>query len=215
MTRIRLSTPIPRRRNRCALLLLLAVSAPLFAQTSEQLRQLEQLTPAQRAAILEALDAPTGEQQAPLTQPPVVVPEATEPAPPPPTAGPASERPGLQPFGYDLFAGAPTTFAPATDIPVPVDYVIGPGDTVELQLFGNQNAQYSLVVGRDGVLNVPELGPITGGGYANAATRKWVRAYVEKYGRLPDEARRSWPYPFLADLLGTVRPLTSQVEMFA
>ena len=61
----------------------------------------------------------------------------------------------------------------------------------------------------------PELGPIAGGGYANAATRKWVRAYVEKYGRLPDEARRSWPYPFVADLLGTVRPLTSQVEMFA
>src|SRR5690606_4007241 len=29
----------------------------------------------------------------------------------------------------------------------------------------------------------PELGPIAGGGYANAATRKWVRAYVEKYGR--------------------------------
>jgi ribonuclease HII len=60
-----------------------------------------------------------------------------------------------------------------------------------------------------------ELGPITGGGYANAATRKWVRAYVEKYGRLPEEARLSWPYAFVADLLGTVRPLTSQVEMFA
>ena len=61
----------------------------------------------------------------------------------------------------------------------------------------------------------PELGPITGGGYSNEATRKWVRAYVEKYGRLPEEARLSWPYPFVADLLGTVRPLTSQVEMFA
>lgn len=61
----------------------------------------------------------------------------------------------------------------------------------------------------------PELGPISGGGYANAATRKWVRAYVEKYGRLPDEARRSWPYPFLADLLGHVRPLSSQTELFA
>jgi len=61
----------------------------------------------------------------------------------------------------------------------------------------------------------PELGPISGGGYANAATRKWVRAYVEKYGRLPDEARRSWPYPFVADLLGTTRPLTSQIDLFA
>jgi ribonuclease HII len=61
----------------------------------------------------------------------------------------------------------------------------------------------------------PELGPISGGGYANAATRKWVRAYVEKYGKLPPEARLSWPYPFVADLLGHVRPLTSQVELFA
>ena len=60
-----------------------------------------------------------------------------------------------------------------------------------------------------------ELGPITGGGYANAATRKWLRAYVEKYGKLPEEARKSWPYPFVADLLGTVRPLTSQISMFA
>lgn len=61
----------------------------------------------------------------------------------------------------------------------------------------------------------PELGPITGGGYSNEATRKWVRAYVEKYGKLPEEARLSWPYPFCADLLGHVRPLTSQVELFA
>jgi ribonuclease HII len=61
----------------------------------------------------------------------------------------------------------------------------------------------------------PEFGPITGGGYSNAATRTWVRAYVEKYGKLPDEARRSWPYPFCADLLGHVRPLQAQIDLFA
>jgi len=60
-----------------------------------------------------------------------------------------------------------------------------------------------------------EFGPITGGGYSNPATRTWVRAYVEKYGRLPDEARRSWPYPFCADLLGHVRPLQAQIDLFA
>lgn len=59
----------------------------------------------------------------------------------------------------------------------------------------------------------PELGPITGGGYANAATRKWLRAYVARYGKLPEEARRSWPYPYVADLIGCVRPLTTQVEL--
>lgn len=59
-----------------------------------------------------------------------------------------------------------------------------------------------------------ELGPITGGGYANAATRKWVRDYVEKYGKLPDEARRTWPHPYVHDLIGDQRPPGPQVELF-
>jgi ribonuclease HII len=59
-----------------------------------------------------------------------------------------------------------------------------------------------------------ELGPIAGGGYANAATRRWLRAYAERYRRLPDEARRTWPYPHLVDLIGEVRPPSSQVELF-
>ncbi len=66
----------------------------------------------------------------------------------------------LQPFGYDLFEGAPTTFAPATDIPVPNEYRMGPGDTLDVQLFGKENRQYSLVVNRDGTINFPNIGPI-------------------------------------------------------
>jgi len=66
----------------------------------------------------------------------------------------------LQPFGYDLFAGIPSTFAPATDIPVPAEYVVGPGDTIEVQLFGNTTGHYSLVVGRDGRVDFPEIGPV-------------------------------------------------------
>lgn len=66
----------------------------------------------------------------------------------------------LKPFGYDLFAGMISTFAPATDVPVPAEYVVGPGDTIEVQLIGNTKGRYSLVVGRDGRLNFPELGPI-------------------------------------------------------
>jgi polysaccharide export outer membrane protein len=70
----------------------------------------------------------------------------------------------LKPFGYDLFSGAPSTFAPATDVPVPAEYVVGPGDRIELQLIGNTKGRYSLVVGRDGRVNFPELGPIAVGG---------------------------------------------------
>ena len=45
---------------------------------------------------------------------------------------------GLKPFGYDLFEGVPSTFAPVTDIQVPSDYVVGPGDTLNIQLYGNE-----------------------------------------------------------------------------
>ena len=66
----------------------------------------------------------------------------------------------LRPFGYGLFAGVPTTFAPATDVPVPPEYRLGPGDTVDVQLFGKENRQYSLVVNRDGTINFPSIGPV-------------------------------------------------------
>ncbi|HLS80652.1 MAG TPA: SLBB domain-containing protein [Steroidobacter sp.] len=70
----------------------------------------------------------------------------------------------LKPFGQDLFEIAPDTFAPATDIPVPSEYVVGPGDTFEVQLIGGVKGRYSLVVRRDGRINFPELGPINVGG---------------------------------------------------
>lgn len=69
-------------------------------------------------------------------------------------------RPLIQ-FGYDLFAGTPSTFAPATDIPVPADYVIGPGDTILVQLYGKNNASYELLVNREGVIQFPEIGPMS------------------------------------------------------
>jgi polysaccharide biosynthesis/export protein len=66
----------------------------------------------------------------------------------------------LKPFGYELFEGVPTTFAPATDVPVPSEYVIGPGDRFDVQLTGNTKGKHSLVVSRDGRIMFPELGPI-------------------------------------------------------
>lgn len=66
----------------------------------------------------------------------------------------------LKPFGYDLFAGRVSTFAPATDVPVPSEYIVGPGDAIEVQLTGNSKGRHKLVVGRNGSVNFPELGPI-------------------------------------------------------
>jgi ribonuclease HII len=39
-----------------------------------------------------------------------------------------------------------------------------------------------------------EFGPVRGGGYVNAATRAFARAYLRRFGVLPPEARHSWPW---------------------
>jgi protein involved in polysaccharide export with SLBB domain len=66
----------------------------------------------------------------------------------------------LEPFGYDLFERSRRAFSADTSIPVPADYVIGPGDTINVQLFGSQNNEFFLPVNRDGTINFPEIGPV-------------------------------------------------------
>ncbi len=89
-------------------------------------------------------------------------------------------EPELKPFGYELFTTVPTTFAPATDIPVPAEYVIGPGDSLELQLIGERGGQYTLTVGRDGVVDFPELGPIAVAGMRFAAAKEMLERRVSE-----------------------------------
>jgi protein involved in polysaccharide export with SLBB domain len=86
----------------------------------------------------------------------------------------------LQPFGYDLFAGTTSTFAPATDVPVPAEYIIGPGDTIEVQLNGTVKGRYSLAVTRDGRINFPELGPISVSGKRFEEMRNQIEARVRE-----------------------------------
>jgi protein involved in polysaccharide export with SLBB domain len=86
----------------------------------------------------------------------------------------------LKPFGHDLFMRAPDTFAPATNIPVPAEYVVGPGDNFEVQLIGNVRGRYTLRVGRDGRLNFPEVGPIAVAGLRFEAARAAIEERVRE-----------------------------------
>lgn len=46
------------------------------------------------------------------------------------------------------------------------------------------------------------FGEVVGGGYSNVRTREFLREYARRFRRLPPEARRSWPHPYLRDILG-------------
>ena len=86
----------------------------------------------------------------------------------------------LKPFGYDLFEGVPSTFAPVSDIQVPIDYIVGPGDTLDIQLFGNETSTNELTVERDGRINFPKLGPIMVSGMSFDAARGVIEQRVAK-----------------------------------
>ncbi len=63
-------------------------------------------------------------------------------------------------YGYDLFRGAPSTFAPVEDIPVTPDYVVGPGDELEVRAWGQIDVDYRAVVDRTGNVYIPKIGTV-------------------------------------------------------
>lgn len=64
-------------------------------------------------------------------------------------------------FGASTFAGAqPSTFAPVNDIPVTSDYIIGPGDELRLQIWGQVNLNSAYRVDRTGAISLPGVGAI-------------------------------------------------------
>ena len=79
-----------------------------------------------------------------------------------------------EPYGYDVFSNAPTTFAPNVDIAVPAHYMVGPGDTLSVQIFGKENFNYELPVSREGEVVVPQLGPFTVAGLTFTEMKKYL-----------------------------------------
>ncbi|HBR22090.1 MAG TPA: hypothetical protein DD713_05915, partial [Nitrospiraceae bacterium] len=73
----------------------------------------------------------------------------------------------IRPFGYEFFREAAVkVVTDRKDIPVPSKYIIGPGDEVKILLWGRVNAQYNLIVDRNGNITIPQIGPIQVAGMA-------------------------------------------------
>jgi protein involved in polysaccharide export with SLBB domain len=86
----------------------------------------------------------------------------------------------LKPYGYELFQGGEGTFMPVTDVPVPAEYIVGAGDQLRVQLYGNQNRSFSLTVGRDGRVSFPQLGPIAVGGQRFSEVKASIESRVSR-----------------------------------
>ena len=67
-------------------------------------------------------------------------------------------------YGYNLFLNTPTTFALSTNVPIPQDYTLGPGDKIKIEYFGTNKDKTEDFISRTGSVNLPLLGPIYIGG---------------------------------------------------
>ncbi len=73
--------------------------------------------------------------------------------------GPATGN--LMQFGYDVFRRPVSTFAPVTNVPVGSDYIVGPGDTFTVTLWGRVNAQYAVEIDRNGQIALRVVGVLS------------------------------------------------------
>jgi protein involved in polysaccharide export with SLBB domain len=91
-----------------------------------------------------------------------------------------SGRQALKPFGYDLFDNSIVGLLPMLNLPVPADYVVGPGDVVQVQLFGTVNSMLHLTVARNGEVNFPQIGPIQVAGQRYSAMQSDIEERVNR-----------------------------------
>ncbi len=86
----------------------------------------------------------------------------------------------VKPFGYDLFAGEPTTFMPNENAAVPDTYLVGRGDQLLINFYGKESASYEVIVDREGRINIPDLSPVQVAGLTFAEVKELIKVKVEQ-----------------------------------
>jgi protein involved in polysaccharide export with SLBB domain len=81
-------------------------------------------------------------------------------------------------FGYNLFSGS--QFSSLKNIPVPTDYVIGPGDEIVVQIYGLLDADARLMVDRNGQISVPKVGTFRIAGTKASQLESVLRSQISK-----------------------------------
>ena len=71
-----------------------------------------------------------------------------------------SKKTGPKIFGEDLFNGTSSTFEPNLRLATPVNYILGPDDQLDVNIYGNSLDNWKLTVTPEGNLNLPHVGVV-------------------------------------------------------
>ena len=111
------------------------------------------------------------------------------------------ERPSRV-FGSELFSGVDPLFVPNLKLATPKEYVIGPEDELQLDVYGNNISSQKLMVSPDGFINVKYAGPVNVSGMSIEAAAGVLKSRLTKfYPSLSSGATR------LQLVLGSIRSI--------
>jgi protein involved in polysaccharide export with SLBB domain len=86
-------------------------------------------------------------------------------------------------FGQSLFEQPPSTFAPLDLLQVPSDYIIGPGDELQIRIWGQLEANLRVTVDRSGQIYIPRVGQVTVTGVHYNELEQYLRSEVSRIFR--------------------------------
>jgi protein involved in polysaccharide export with SLBB domain len=87
----------------------------------------------------------------------------------------------LKQFGYEFFRNSLSTGLPSENLPVGNDYVIGPGDSVRIEMWGSVSAHYDLAVNRTGDINIPRVGAVNIWGLSYGQAKEAINLAISRY----------------------------------
>ena len=120
-------------------------------------------------------------------------------------------------FGRDIFNNRSLTFEPQMNISTPQNYVLGPGDMLIIDIFGDTQKSEQLTVSPDGDVTVPEYGPIHVAGLSVAEAQQRVRSSLGSYYQSSDvKVSVGQTRTIIVNVMGEVRvPGTYTLSAFA
>jgi len=83
-------------------------------------------------------------------------------------------------FGQSLFLQAPSTFSPVDWMQVPSDYIIGPGDELQINIWGQVQANLRVFVDRAGQIYIPQVGDISVAGIHYGDLEQHLKQEISK-----------------------------------
>ena len=127
-----------------------------------------------------------------------------------PTSTPIAKQPitnDNQVFGRNIFSIKSLTFAPIENIATPVDYKLGPGDEVIIDVWGTNQATIRQFIAPDGFINVEEIGLLYLGGMTIKEADDYVRRKLSRIYSVGNEGAQSE----VKLTLGSIRTITVNV----